>query len=454
MYGDNRSIQTDISVRLVRGPLTRDILLKQKIPCPEIFCDPGILIPYMYLSSRDDVEKEYDIGIIPHVIDYETVKHKFDTHCNVCVVDMNDKPQNIVNLISKCRKTISSSLHGIIISEALGIPCAWVKFSDKILGGEFKFRDYYYGSGRTETDVHCHDWRKRINVDEVIYPKPPTYNIKGLLGSFPYEIEQRLKEDIERWFSMANLHNTRLMDYSPYSIEKTQIPNIDIKSSEYLYTCVLDSVRDKKPFCVVRMGDGESGIMKYHVTGEKPSWLTEKWCRDLGITKCDDESLKKLGGGLIYAAEKVDFLGSSIWGSSHSDELWNVEKYISRDPNLPRCSNWYNLEWMADGCAHNLVITCSFGVLHNSENTEAILRNSLGKDPRFKGVMKPSGHFVLNGNHDEAENFIRDTNYDVYLVSGGPYGKLWMYEMSRKYNKVMLDIGHAMTRCWARPDNL
>lgn len=128
--------------------------------------------------------------------------------------------------------------------------------------------------------------------------------------------------------------------------------------------------------------------MKYYITGIKPSWLTDSWCSKLGIADSSDNNLKNIGKNLIETANNVDFLGTSIWGSSNSSENWNVEKYISRDKKLPRCSNWFNLEWMADGCAHNLVMNCSFGVLHNSEETESILRKSLGKDPRFKGQMK------------------------------------------------------------------
>lgn len=253
---------------------------------------------------------------------------------------------------------------------------------------------------------------------------------------------------------MSTLYNTQFMNWSPYSLRSTFVPPFDIKSSEYVYTCVLNAVRMNIPFTVLRMGDGEAGLMKFYKEGIRPSWMTAGWCNKLGITDSSDENCKSIGRGLIDIAEKTDFLGSSIWGSSHSLESWNVEKYINRPFSKPRCSNWFNLEWMADGCAHNLVMNCSFGILHNSPDTEGILRNSLAKDPRFKGEMKQSGYFILQGNHREAEIFVKNTDFDVYLVSGGPYGKIWMYEMSRKYNKVMLDIGHAMTRCWARPDNI
>jgi pyruvyltransferase len=43
----------------------------------------------------------------------------------------------------ECEKIISSSLHGLIISDAYGIPNARVNVSNKLFGGDFKFIDYY-----------------------------------------------------------------------------------------------------------------------------------------------------------------------------------------------------------------------------------------------------------------------------------------------------------------------
>ena len=38
-------------------------------------------------------------------------------------------------------------MHGLILAEAYGIPTCRVVFSEKILGGDFKFYDYYSGVG-------------------------------------------------------------------------------------------------------------------------------------------------------------------------------------------------------------------------------------------------------------------------------------------------------------------
>jgi pyruvyltransferase len=34
-------------------------------------------------------------------------------------------------------------LHGLILADAYGVPNVWAKFSDRLVGGDWKFRDYY-----------------------------------------------------------------------------------------------------------------------------------------------------------------------------------------------------------------------------------------------------------------------------------------------------------------------
>ena len=199
MYENSKDFDKDITVKCVRGPLTRQILINNKVSVPFIFCDPGVLIPYIYHNDKN-ILKEYNIGIIPHMVDYEKVLSLIKDD-DIKIINIQDDPEKVVKEISKCKNIISSSLHGIIISEALNIPSAWCKFSDKVLGNGFKFKDYYLGSGRKEEDIYCSDFREKINISKVKYLQRAQYDIDGLLKSFPYHIDQILINDIKRWFN-------------------------------------------------------------------------------------------------------------------------------------------------------------------------------------------------------------------------------------------------------------
>ena len=122
--------------KFVRGPLTRDHIIAQGGHCPKIYGDPALLLPFFC----DESTKEYDVGLVPHYQDYKFVKKMYPNHNVINVV--NDDPIKVAKEITKCRKIISSSLHGIICASAYGIPSAQVKFS-KLHGDGIKFLDFY-----------------------------------------------------------------------------------------------------------------------------------------------------------------------------------------------------------------------------------------------------------------------------------------------------------------------
>ena len=125
----------------VRGPYTYKAVINSGGNCPEIYGDPALLLPNICKESK----KQYDLGIIPHMKEYSLIKKKYPQHN---IINLNNKnPLEVAEEIAKCRKTISSSLHGIICSHAYNIPCAWVKFSDIILGDDTKFKDHYESIG-------------------------------------------------------------------------------------------------------------------------------------------------------------------------------------------------------------------------------------------------------------------------------------------------------------------
>lgn len=122
----------------VRGPLTREVLGNQ---APEVYGDPAILLPLIYNPDRP---KRYKVGLLPHYVDKEIV----EVNTGEKFIDILGNWQDVIDQVKECERIETSSLHGIIIAEAYGIPVTWKVYSDKIVGGDFKFQDYFLGTGR------------------------------------------------------------------------------------------------------------------------------------------------------------------------------------------------------------------------------------------------------------------------------------------------------------------
>jgi pyruvyltransferase len=121
--------------------------------------DPGLLVAdYFY----PEVEKKYEIGIIPHYVD-QGLFFGNNKNESTKIINVLDNIETVLSDILSCKKIYSSSLHGLIFSDAYGIPNRWFKFSDNILGDGTKFLDYYTSIGVfdaapvTHTDVLAAD---------------------------------------------------------------------------------------------------------------------------------------------------------------------------------------------------------------------------------------------------------------------------------------------------------
>ena len=131
-------INPDANFKFVRGPLTRQAVLDAGGNCPEIYGDPALLLSEFCEESN----KEYEIGIVPHYKNYSEFKRKYQDKFHVINV-VNKDPLTVAKEITKCKKIISSSLHGIICAHAYGIPAARVVGKNKVFGDGIKFEDYY-----------------------------------------------------------------------------------------------------------------------------------------------------------------------------------------------------------------------------------------------------------------------------------------------------------------------
>ncbi len=127
----------------VRGPLSRKRILELGHSCPEVYGDPALLLPNLY---SPEVQKTHDVGIIPHYVDYKKAQKAYDDHLPVIDLMTHDFFATTDQILS-CKAIISSSLHGVIVAHAYGIPAIWVQFSDKLSGDNTKYADYFLSVG-------------------------------------------------------------------------------------------------------------------------------------------------------------------------------------------------------------------------------------------------------------------------------------------------------------------
>lgn len=125
----------------VRGPQTRKLLIEQGYQVPEIYGDPALLMPKHY---NPEYKIKYNLGIIPHYVDYKNVMVQYKGLKDILVINlMTNNVEEVTDAILSCKKIISSSLHGVIVSHAYQIPAVWVEFSNKIFGDGIKYQDYF-----------------------------------------------------------------------------------------------------------------------------------------------------------------------------------------------------------------------------------------------------------------------------------------------------------------------
>lgn len=131
-----------LDVRAVRGHETRQIIEKLTgAPCTAAVGDGGLLYPLLLDKLP---AKKYAVGIIPHYRDQQlpAVRELADRFKNAVIINVLDEPLEVLKTIAGCERVLSSSLHGLIVADAMGIPNRHVMFSANVTGSDFKFRDY------------------------------------------------------------------------------------------------------------------------------------------------------------------------------------------------------------------------------------------------------------------------------------------------------------------------
>ncbi|RDC54265.1 polysaccharide pyruvyl transferase family protein [Pedobacter chinensis] len=171
--------KVDLDIRAVRGPLSKEKLVQNRFKCPEYYGDPALLLPLFY---QPNTTKQYDYTIIAHFSKDKEISDKYKENQ---ISTLTSDWKGFIDRLASSKYVISGSLHGIIIAEAYGVPAILLDLLD---GDMFKYKDYYYSTGRKDIIV-------AKSVEEALKERksmPPIGNLEklqsDLIQSFPKDL--------------------------------------------------------------------------------------------------------------------------------------------------------------------------------------------------------------------------------------------------------------------------
>lgn len=184
----------------VRGPLTRERLEAAGIACPAVYGDPALLLSRFYTPAKPRHGK---IAVVPNYIDADLPVVAHLVKAEQALLIRPDAPGHwldFVDAIAGASQVVASSLHGLIVAEAYGVPAVWAKFSDRIAGGDFKYLDFYASIGKPDQQpvaVSCESDFPAVRAAAAAWT-PGHFDPEPLLAACPFHLRQhRIRRSAE-----------------------------------------------------------------------------------------------------------------------------------------------------------------------------------------------------------------------------------------------------------------
>lgn len=133
-------------VLAVRGPRTAARLEALGHPTTTTFGDPGLLLPEVY---RPEAEARHRTGLLPHRMNHDRVAERMEGRDDTLLIDVRQPIERVVDQIRSCETLLSSSLHGLVVAHAYGVPAVWWESEADLIGDGTKFFDYFESVGET-----------------------------------------------------------------------------------------------------------------------------------------------------------------------------------------------------------------------------------------------------------------------------------------------------------------
>lgn len=170
----------------VRGPRTAARLKELNFETPDVYGDPGLLLPLFY---KPNIEKKFKYGVVSHYKDSEKITCALAKRPDILHIKLTTETiEPVVDKIVSCDYIISTSLHGLITAHSYNIPAAWWRVSNELSGDDIKFTDYFESVNEyTFSNNSAYDIEELIGKAHFILPSEEIIkNIQNkLLDSFP-----------------------------------------------------------------------------------------------------------------------------------------------------------------------------------------------------------------------------------------------------------------------------
>jgi hypothetical protein len=141
-YGLGRPVAGNIFAvrgRLSEAELRRSGLINRSLPLG----DPGLLAPRVF-GVAAATRPQYLLGLVPHYVDrWHPAVRRLLQQPGVCDLDVRQSPRDFLVAMANCAAVASSSLHGLVFAEALGLPSLWCSATNEVAGDGFKFHDWF-----------------------------------------------------------------------------------------------------------------------------------------------------------------------------------------------------------------------------------------------------------------------------------------------------------------------
>jgi hypothetical protein len=186
------TLEPTADYRAVRGPLTRDLVLRSGGRCPDIYGDCAAFLPLIYMPAAK--RKRHRVGLIRHTA-HHSVRLQLEEVKEISIFRIGDENfEKFVDEIVDCEVVLSSSLHGLIVAHAYGVPAVWCDFADRpraIAGDGTKFHDYFASIGLHDLrPVILEQFEKKLSqswIDRAVLPKK-SINLQALASVAPFQI--------------------------------------------------------------------------------------------------------------------------------------------------------------------------------------------------------------------------------------------------------------------------